>query len=73
MKSLNALLAACLLFPLGAQEKDKLPATSLDAVLFDEALWSKSLEDLQSATKPEAEVIKKTDTGTVRRIPKGME
>lgn len=73
MKSLNALLVAFLICPLGAQEKDKLPSTSLDAVLFDEALWSKSLEDLQSATKPEAEVIKKTDNSTVKRIPKGME
>ncbi|HEY1120008.1 MAG TPA: cysteine peptidase family C39 domain-containing protein [Haloferula sp.] len=75
----SALLAALLLLPLHAQdeekekEKNKIPATSLDAVLFDEGLWTKSLEDFQTATKPDPEIIKKTETGTLRRIPKGME
>ncbi|MEK7952700.1 C39 family peptidase [Luteolibacter soli] len=74
--SFPALLAALLLVPLHAQDtdnKDKIPATSLDGVIFDEALWTKSLEDLQTATKPAPEVIKKTETGSVRRILQGME
>ena len=73
MKSARALLAALLLLPLHADEKDKIPATSLDAVLFDEGLWTKSLEDLQTSTKPSPEVIKKTETTSVRRLLKGME
>jgi len=72
--SFSALLAALLLLPLHAQEKDNMmPQTSLDAVLFDEGLWTKTLEDLQTTTKPSPEVIKKTETSSVRRLLKGME
>lgn len=73
MKLACTLAAALLAMPLFAADKDQLPATSLDGVLFDEAVWTKSLDDLQAAAKPEPQTIEKSGNRTVTRTLAGFE
>lgn len=56
MKTLSALTAVLLVVPsLAAEKREKKESPSLDAVLFDEGLWSKTLEELKG---PEPELSK---------------
>ena len=71
MKFVSAFLATLLILPLHADNKT--PKISLDGVLFDEGLWSKSLEEVQTATNPPKDDTKKPDIEIFKRPSKGME